>query len=681
MAEHQPALRLQGLVQMDERPKAAAVHELHLLEIEDDAEASLIGEVRSRAAQHRGSHRVQPGDLRLHERVGRKFFDVQLHPKVISREPPPPVFGKKGLSPGEAPGQAAAMSGAENLGCDEWTQVAIPPALSRVAPAVDCFCRALAAQGAPDPVVSGLRLALTEAVTNSVKHARLDPDEDEIRLGWRWNGEWLVVEVTEPGYFVPPAGWTDLPADPLVESGRGGFLMAGQVDELTHLNHRGHHTLRLRKRLGPPPPPPDVAELELTLGAMTEDLSASYETLSALFKLAEALATTRDLPAFAGHALRLRGLIEADTMHVRLRDEKGALVLLGLAAPGLSLPPAIDGNADFLEATVFRTSQERTIDDGRSLAPGDPLHALGGVAFVCPIHFQTRHLGVCVVSRREPGNFFTAAQISLARTTAEFLGIACANAELQAQRLAQLRVQRELEIAAQIQQSLVPRDFPSRTDWAVHGMCVNALEAGGDFFDVLEVPGGVMLVIADVMGKGVPAALLAVVLRTAVRAHVALAATPGELLNRVSVQIAPDLERLGMFITTQVVFLGTNSRAVTYASAGHCPMIVLPAAGPGHRVLDEGGLPLGVSAGEVYAVGTTLLAPGERLLLVTDGILEAPDENGAELGLDGFAALGRKLAQREPAQFCQALLGEIAARDAGRAPTDDRTLLAVHSLA
>ena len=119
-----------------------------------------------------------------------------------------------------------------------------------------------------------------------------------------------------------------------------------------------------------------------------------------------------------------------------------------------------------------------------------------GPAFVCPVHFQTRSLGVCVVSRHEPGSFFTAAQISLARTTAEFLGIACANAELQAQRLAQLRVQRELEIAAQIQQSLVPRDFPSRPDWEVHGTCVNALEAG----DLLGTPLDITLPTSAVAG-------------------------------------------------------------------------------------------------------------------------------------------------------------------------------------
>ena len=296
-----------------------------------------------------------------------------------------------------------------------------------------------------------------------------------------------------------------------------------------------------------------------------------------------------------------------------------------------------------IEAEVFRTGAERTVEDAQSLAPDDPLRAAGGVAFVCPVYFQSRRLGVCVVGRRRGGVYFTAAQISLARTTAEFLGIACANAESQAQRLAQLRVQRELEIAAQIQQSLVPRDFPRRADWGVHGLCVNALEAGGDFYDIIEVPDGVLLVIADVMGKGLPAALLAVVLRTAVRAHAPLAQDPGELLNRVSVQVAPDLDRLGMFITTQLVFLEARSARIAFANAGHCAIVVISPEGTSARTLDEGGLPLGVSQHEHYTAQRATLRPGERLLLVTDGILEAPDAQNRELGLEGFMQGARDL--------------------------------------
>jgi serine phosphatase RsbU (regulator of sigma subunit) len=485
--------------------------------------------------------------------------------------------------------------------------------------------------------------------------------------------------VSEPGHFAPSASWTQLPDDPMAESGRGGFLISESFDELRHLNSGGRHTLRLRRRLGLPTPKPNESELEQTLGAMTEDLSASYETLSALFKLAEALATSEDLTAFATHALHLQVLIDADFMVVRLRDKNGNLTLLG-SIGDIAAPAVLPVSARTVEADVFQSGTERTVADAESLGADDPLRAMGSIAFVCPVYFQSRQLGVCVVGRRNGGAYFTAAQISLARTTAEFLGIACANAESQAQRLAQLRVQRELEIAAQIQQSLVPRDFPHRTDWALHGQCVNALEAGGDFYDIVEVTDGVLLVIADVMGKGLPAALLAVVLRTAVRAHTSLARDPGEMLNCVSVQIAPDLERLGMFITAQLVFLEAGTANVAYANAGHCAIVVIAQEGREARTLEEGGLPLGVSQREHYTAHRASLRTGERLLLVTDGILEAPDTQGRELGLDGFVLAARRLHDVRLDQLCPRLLSIVDERDPSGSPSDDRTLLAVQSV-
>jgi serine phosphatase RsbU (regulator of sigma subunit)/anti-sigma regulatory factor (Ser/Thr protein kinase) len=563
---------------------------------------------------------------------------------------------------------------------EEWAQVALPPDLEVVSAAVDRLRQGLLGQGAPAPTVEGIRLAVTEALTNSIKHGRAANDGPVIRLRWHWSNEWLEIQVSEPGSFQPPARWTDLPDDPMVESGRGGFLMAGQFDSLDHENQDGRHTLRLRKRLGPPPlTAAAAAELEKTLGAMTEDLSASYETLSALFKLAEALATTEGLPEFVEYVLRVQTLVDADSMYVRLRNEAGELAVVGSAQPFPGLPATIATRSPWIEAEVFNRGQERTVDAQTTLAADDPLRSQHGIAFVCPVYFQARQLGVCVVSRRDRSGYFTAAQISLIRTTSEFLGIACANAEARAQRLAQLRVQRELEIAAQIQQSLVPREFPNRRDWRVHGLCTNALEAGGDFFDVLETPAGVLLVIADVMGKGVPAALLAVVLRTAIRAHTGLAAHPGELLTRVSVQIAPDLERLGMFITAQAVFLEAGSSRVVYANAGHCPILVLPANGDLPRTLDEGGTPLGVSHTEQYSAHETRLARGERLLLLTDGIIEAERADGSRLGLDDFAREALRLRPLELSRVCAALVAFVARIESHQ--TDDRTLLAVQSLA
>jgi serine phosphatase RsbU (regulator of sigma subunit)/anti-sigma regulatory factor (Ser/Thr protein kinase) len=598
-----------------------------------------------------------------------------------NREPTARDLGKKGLSPAAGRVQLRAMAGRQKITYESWAQMALPPNFEYIAPAVARFCDALAAEGATSEALHGLRLAVTEALTNSIKHGGTTPDAGGVQLRWMWRDEWLDVLVSEPGHYLPTEGWKELPADPLAESGRGGFLMAQATDELEHSNGAGRHTLRLRKRLGPPPLSlSTVATLESTLAEMTQDLSTSYETLSALFKLAEALATTEDLPAFAEHALQLRAVISADTMHLRFRDSRGQLQLLGASADGCHFPATLDPAGPSIEAEVFRTGIERTTGELLALDAADPLRELHGAAFVCPVYFQSRQLGVCVLGLRAPGAFFNTTQLSLARSCAQFLGIAYANADLQEQRRAQLRAQRELEIAAQIQQSLVPARFPVRPDWRMHGTCANALEAGGDFFDVLEAPGGLLLVIADVMGKGLPAALLAVIMRTAVRSHVDLAASPGRLLSEVSVQIAPDLARLGMFITAQVVFLEANSPRISYASAGHCPILAIAAGGATTRTFDEGGLPLGVAESERYSEYSETIAPDERIVLFTDGLIEAPDESGRQLGTDGLARAARDLHAADLGSMCARLLDFVHRRDAGRLPADDRTLLVAQRL-
>lgn len=591
-------------------------------------------------------------------------------------------LGKKGLSPAPPGLQARRrMTGREKLTFSEWAQISLVPDVELLAPAVAQLCATLAARGAGSEALDGVRLAVTEALANAIKHGAAAADDRAVRLRWMWQDEWLEIRISEPGHFMPDDDWTELPDDPLAESGRGGFLIAQHIDELEHGNVRGRHMLRLRKRLGrPPAPPATTAELEQTLDAMTEDLSASYETLSALFRLAEALATTENLAAFATHALNLRALIEADTMHVRLRDPAGQLRLLVVAADGCDFPQNLSSAGSSIEAEVHRTGLERTTDEHTAFAPDDPLRQLRGATFVCPVYFQSRQLGVCVVGRQKPGAYFTAGQLALARSTAEFLGIAYTNADLQANRFAQLRAERELEIAAQIQLSLLPREFPQRDDWRVQGMCANALETGGDFFDVLEVAGGLLLVIADVMGKGMPAALIAVVLRTAVRSHAALAPSPGNLLNRVNLQLAPDLEKLGIFVTAQAVFLEAKSARIRYASAGHCPIILVSARGNAVRELEEGGLPLGVSRDESYADHGESLGTGETMILVTDGLLEAPDREGRELGVEGLAQAAQRLHAVDFTATCAQLLDVVRQRDAGRQPTDDRTLLIAQRL-
>jgi sigma-B regulation protein RsbU (phosphoserine phosphatase) len=574
------------------------------------------------------------------------------------------------------------MTGMDQPAYQEWSEVALAAEVSLVSPAVDRLVLALRQGGAAADTTEDIRLAVTEALTNAVVHGGGDRSQPLIRLRWMWSGEWLTVEVSEPGRFVPPPDWEELPADPLSESGRGGFLIAQVFPEREHRNADGRHQLGLRRRLGPPLDRTEHESLEQMLAAMTEDLSASYETQSALFQLAEALANADDLGAFLGHVLRVREQVQADGMHLRLVNPEGRLVRRGSGGEALAGPEEIEATGPGAEAAVFRAGSERTVEPGTGLATGDPLHGLGdGAALVCPVYFQERRLGVAVLWRRGTGAFFTAGQVALARTTMEFLGIACVSAEQQTLRRTQLRTQRELEIAAEIQQSLVPREFRARGDWRVHGLCHNALEAGGDFFDVLEVEGGLLLVVGDVMGKGVGAALLAVILRTAVRAHAAQASRPAELLNRIALELTPDLERLGRFITAQLVYAAADGRSLTYANAGHCPLLVQQHGRPGGRLLEEGGLPLGVAREEVYRAQTAALAPGERLLLVTDGLLEAEDPSGRELGVEGLLEIARPIPGGDLGAACRDVLARVRERDGDRPPADDRTLVMLEPVA
>src|SRR5213078_2814923 len=127
---------------------------------------------------------------------------------------------------------------------------------------------------------------------------------------------------------------------------------------------------------------------------------------------------------------------------------------------------------------------------------------------------------------------------------------------------------RELDIARNIQQSLLPKTFPSLPGFGLAGFCLSARQVGGDFFDVLPLSShSALLVVADVMGKGVPAALFAATLRTLIRAMAEWTHRPGELLARVNRLMYDELSGVDMFITAQLALADTRQGRLIVASA------------------------------------------------------------------------------------------------------------------
>src|SRR5215211_9367005 len=188
----------------------------------------------------------------------------------------------------------------------------------------------------------------------------------------------------------------------------------------------------------------------------------------------------------------------------------------------------------------------------------------------------------------------------------------------------------ELRVAQRIQQALLPKELPLLDDWEIVPYYQPAREVGGDFYDFLTLPDGrVGIIIGDVSGKGVAAALVMANTQSVLRAVSQVSATPGELLSQVNevlwTYIPPN-----MFVTCFCGILNPESGRFTYANAGHNP----PLRQHGGKAIDlrATGMPLGLMLGMYYEEKETVLLPGDGVLFYSDGLIEAHNQEREMLG-------------------------------------------------
>jgi serine phosphatase RsbU (regulator of sigma subunit) len=188
------------------------------------------------------------------------------------------------------------------------------------------------------------------------------------------------------------------------------------------------------------------------------------------------------------------------------------------------------------------------------------------------------------------------------------------------------------------------------------GFCESAREVGGDFYDVLFLSGDtLLLIVADVMGKGVPAAMFAAVFAATVRGLVLAspgwARQPSLLLSRVNRQMAEELSDVDMFITAQLAFVDVAKRELVAASAGHCPLLVGAVHKNAVLTVSPEGIPLGILSNATFADEIIVLEKGFRVLLYTDGLTEARNAQGQFFGQERLTSSFRQsLAENQTAE-------------------------------
>ena len=244
-------------------------------------------------------------------------------------------------------------------------------------------------------------------------------------------------------------------------------------------------------------------------------------------------------------------------------------------------------------------------------------------------------------------------------------------------------MQHELELAGEIQKSILPVAFPSYRNCEIVGSVKPARNVSGDFLDLLfldTVPaanGQIGLVVADVSGKGIPAALFMTHSRTLLKGAAIGLGAPGKVLDEVNARLAEG-NRSFMFVSILYVVFDDETGILTYANGGHCNPLIIHTDGSCTELQETGGVVLGLSTNFTYAERKATLEPGESLLLFSDGVIEARNRQGDEFGIERLTTLFVEVPP-DCAEQVSARITRAVAEFTGDTPQhDDITLLALH---
>ncbi len=244
------------------------------------------------------------------------------------------------------------------------------------------------------------------------------------------------------------------------------------------------------------------------------------------------------------------------------------------------------------------------------------------------------------------------------------------------------RVEEELSIARRVQLDLFPTEDSATVALPFAARCVPALQVGGDLYDVFETDDGeVAMVLGDVSGKGLPAALLMGVVQGAVRAScgAGAAANHEQAAERLNHLLCMKTAR-ERFVSLFWCYYDRRDSVLRYINAGHLPPLLVryeDADAPRIIRLSEGGPVLGLLPGARYKQAVEPVLPGDLLVVFSDGILEATDVRGEEFGEEGIVASIEKNWNKSPSAICNEMLDSVRAFLGKEAPHDDQTLLVV----
>jgi sigma-B regulation protein RsbU (phosphoserine phosphatase) len=240
-------------------------------------------------------------------------------------------------------------------------------------------------------------------------------------------------------------------------------------------------------------------------------------------------------------------------------------------------------------------------------------------------------------------------------------------------------IQKELETARQIQLSILPAELPKIEGLDIAARYIPMTSVAGDFYDFIVVDEKRLgILVADVSGHGMPAALIASMLKIALAAQVSQAADPAQVLSGLNQALCGKFQH--HYVTAAYLFIDMAKGILTYSAAGHPPMLLWGASSAGVRDVEENGLFLGKFPWATYSSVELPFSPGDWFLLYSDGIPETANHSEVEFGTERFREFLATQQSTSANQFADCLLEELsrwADRGPGEEAEDDVTLVAI----
>jgi len=417
---------------------------------------------------------------------------------------------------------------------------------------------------------------------------------------------------------------------------------------------------------------------------------------AALLQVARAVASLNDLDEILGTIVRIIPiLVGVERCIIFLWDDEHA-VFRAVQSYGIlhdvetTLMAQRYAPGDFPLLDAVRAGEQRVVcslgqGDGRfpdGFAAGFAAHPAeeSPSMLALPLSVQEDVLGVMLLEEADSSRRYDDRRLEIINGVAQQAALAVQSDLLQREAAERERLERELQLAREIQQTFMPSQSPELVGWELAFTWRAARQVAGDFYDFFDLPDGRLgLVIADVADKGMPAALFMALTRTLMRAAALEETSPAAALARVNDLLTPDAQG-GMFVTLFYAVLALDTGELTYANAGHnLPLLLRAGTGEVER-LRKGGMVLGVLEGARSEEYTLSLEPGDCLVLYTDGITEAFSPEGDIYGEERLRATIQSVADGSAEEVLEAIDNSVDAFVGDAAPSDDRTFVVLRRL-